>query len=214
MRGSLELQVILDSRFSRGRSLVEVAREAIAGGATAIQLRGKEFTTRQLLKVGQEIRQVTHRAGMLFIVNDRADVALALEADGVHLGQDDLPAGLARKILGEDRLIGISVGYVAEALQAEREGADYVSVGSIFATISKDDAGEPTGPALIKEVKRAVRIPVVAIGGINANNVLEVIISGADGVAVISAVVSASDVREASYRLRQAITAALKLRSG
>ena len=199
------LYVITDRRLSRGRSHLEVARAAIEGGATAIQLRDKEATTRELIEAGLALRELTRERGVAFIVNDRVDVALAVEADGVHVGQDDMPAKLARRLMGPDKIVGVSASSVEEALRAEADGADYVSASPVFATPTKPDAPPPTGLEGLRAIVEAVRIPVVAIGGINEGNVEEVIRAGADGVAVISAVVAAPDIAAAARRLRQKI---------
>ncbi|HIC94918.1 MAG TPA: thiamine phosphate synthase [Anaerolineae bacterium] len=201
------LYVITDRRW--GRSHLEVARAAIAGGATAIQLRDKEATTRELIEVGLALRELTRERGVAFIVNDRVDVALAVDADGVHVGQDDMPAKLARRLMGP-KIVGVSAGSVEEALRAEADGADYVSASPVFATPTKPDAPPPTGLEGLRAIAEAVRIPVIAIGGINEDNVGEVIRAGADGVAVISAVVAAPDIAEAARRLRQRIEEARK----
>src|SRR5207244_11449094 len=141
------LHVLTDEQLSRGRTTVDVVRAALAGGATVIQLRDKTASTRRLLELGRVLRALTREAGATFIVNDRADVALAVDADGVHVGQDDLPAREARRIVGANRVLGVSASSVAEALQAERDGADYIGAGTVFATVSKPDAGAPIGLA-------------------------------------------------------------------
>ncbi|MGI9953489.1 thiamine phosphate synthase [Moorellaceae bacterium AZ2] len=203
-----DLYVVTSSELSCGRETLEVVRQALAGGATVIQLREKNWPARALVEVGQEIRRLTREAGASFIVNDRLDVALAVDADGVHLGQDDLPAAIARRLLGPGKILGVSVGSVAEARDAQAAGADYLGVGPVFATGSKADAGRPVGPELISTLKRVVSIPLVAIGGINRGNAAEVVAAGADGVAVISAVVSARDVRAAAAELLAVVQAA------
>jgi len=197
------LYVITDRRW--GRSHLEVARAAIEGGATAIQLRDKEATTRELIEAGLALRELTREWGVAFIINDRVDVALAVDADGVHVGQDDMPAKLARKLVGPDKIVGVSASTIEEALQAEADGADYISASPVFATPTKPDAAPPTGLEGLRAIVEAVRIPVVAIGGINEGNVEEVIRAGAAGVAVISAVVGAPDIAAAARRLRQRI---------
>ncbi|MGB9803155.1 thiamine phosphate synthase [Desulfofundulus sp.] len=199
------LYVITGDKFSRGRSILEVARAAIEGGATVLQLREKEFTARQLIDVGHQLRRLTREKGVTFIVNDRVDVALAVDADGVHLGQDDLPVGMARRILGPGKIIGISTHSVEQALEAQRQGADYIGVGPVFETHTKDDVQAPVGVDLVRQVASAVSIPKVAIGGIKAGNVEEVIAAGADGAAVITAVVAAEDVSGAARELRSRI---------
>jgi len=202
------LYVITDSKLARGRSHLEVARAAIAGGTSVFQLRDKEASTRQLVEIGLKLRELTRELGVTFIVNDRVDVALAVEADGVHVGQDDMPAKFARKLMGPDKIIGISAGSVAEAVQAEADGADYVSASPVFATPTKLDAPPPTGLEGLRAIAAAVRVPVVAIGGIKASNVEEVIVAGADAVAVVSAVVGAEDIEEAARELVSKIRAA------
>lgn len=201
----LSLYVITGDRFSRGRPLTQVVHEAIKGGATVIQLREKEFAARRLVEVGREIRKITREHNVTFIVNDRADVAAAVDADGVHLGQDDLPVSAARKILGPGKLIGVSTHSVEQALQAEKDGADYIGVGPVFETSSKDAVCAPVGLELVREVSRLVSIPKVAIGGIKLNNVPDVMSAGADGVAVITAVVAAPDVEKAARELKDAL---------
>jgi len=187
------------------RSHLEVAREAIAGGASIIQFREKEMSTRKMVEVGLALRALTHEKGVPLIVNDRLDVALAVEADGVHVGQDDMPAILARKLIGPEKILGVSAANLAEALEAEKAGADYLGVGPVFATATKPDAGPAIGLEMLREIIEHVSIPVVAIGGINHRNVADVIRAGADGVAVISAVVAAPDIAEAARRLRERI---------
>ena len=201
----LDVYVITDAALSRGRSHVQVATEAIRGGADAIQLRDKSASTRELVEVGFALRQLTREAGVLFIVNDRVDVALAVDADGVHVGQDDMPAAIARRLLGPSKIIGVSAATPEEARQAKADGADYLGVGAIYATASKADAGLPTGPGLLGEIKQAVDLPIVAIGGVNVHNAAEAIRAGADGVAVISAVVSAPDIAQATRTLRAVV---------
>lgn len=205
------LYVITDAQLARGRSHIEVVRAAIEGDATLVQYRQKEGTTRRLVEEAQALRELTRQAGVPFIVNDRLDVALAVEADGVHVGQEDMPARLARMLMG-GRIVGVSATNLQEALQAEQDGADYLGVGPVFATPTKPDAAPPMGLEGLAEVCRAVSIPVVAIGGINEQNAAEVIAAGADGVAVVSAVVAASDVAAAARRLREVIEAARRSR--
>lgn len=200
-----DLYVIITTDLSGGRPALELVRQALAGGATAIQLREKKLPARDLVELGREIRKLTRAAGATFIVNDRLDVALAVEADGLHIGQEDLPARVARQLLGPGRILGVSTGTIAEARQAEADGADYLGVGSIFATGSKGDAGEPIGPAGLKVIRAAVTIPIVGIGGINSHNAAAVIAAGADGVAVISAVLGAPDVAAAARELAAAV---------
>lgn len=165
--------------------------QVLRGGARLVQLRAKSATTRQLITWGQAMRDLTRQYNALLIVNDRLDVALAIEADGVHLGQDDLPVPLARRIAGDRLLIGVSAETVEEARQAESEGADYLGVGPMFATVTKPDAGAPVGPERIRQIKQVVGIPVFGIGGIQPENAIQVLQAGADGICVVSAVLNA-----------------------
>ncbi|AEF93352.1 Thiamine-phosphate pyrophosphorylase [Desulfotomaculum nigrificans CO-1-SRB] len=206
------LYVITGESFSKGRSTEDVIRQAILGGATVIQLREKEYCGKELIRVGKLLRDMTREMGVTFIVNDRVDVAFAVDADGVHLGQDDLPIEVARQILGPDKIVGISAGNMDEVLAAQARGADYVGLGPVFATGTKSDAGEAVGLDLVKQVCARATIPVVGIGGIKANNAAQVIEAGAAGVSVITAVVSADDVTEAARQLRHQIDLAKGLK--
>lgn len=197
---------VITRRVERlGRDHRDVAAAALEGGARLIQVRDKELSTRRLFEVVLDIRPLVRAAGARLVVNDRVDIALAAEADGVHLGDEDLPAAQARRLLGPQAIVGVSVASAAEARAAEAAGASYVSVGSIFATGSKPDAGRPIGAAAIGEIKRAVEVPVLAIGGIRRDNAAEVIRAGADGVAVISAVAEAADMASATAELLRLI---------
>jgi len=199
------LCVITDEVLSGGRSHIDIAQAALKGGAGVIQLRDKQASSRKLYDCAVKIHQLTTAAGATFIVNDRLDIALASGAEGLHIGQEDIPAPIARKLLGSDKILGVSARTLEEAVQAEREGADYIGLGPIFeARGSKSDAGEPVGLELIRVVHNSVKIPLIAIGGINLTNAAEVISAGAAGVAVISAVVGARDVAAAvsSFRVQ------------
>lgn len=187
--------VITDRFVNPKRSHLDIAKAAVEGGAFVLQLRDKEATTRQLLEWAREIRDLTRRTETLFIVNDRVDIVLAADADGVHVGDDDMPVPIARRLLGAGKIIGRSVANEEEALQAVAEGADYVSIGSIFATSTKPDAGEPVGVEMVKRVRQVLppNYPLVAIGGINLQNAAAVFEAGADAVAVVSAIACADD---------------------
>lgn len=200
-----ELYVVTDESLSHGLSHAEIARQAVSGGADVIQLREKQCSGKELFKIATEIRRVTGDSGALFIVNDRLDIALACRADGVHLGQDDLPLATARTIAPPPFIIGISVGTVEEAITAQDLGADYVAVSPVFSTGSKLDAGPGVGIQIVHEISRAVTIPVIGIGGIHIGNAEEVFRAGAQGVAVISAVVSSDDIPTAAQEFKQAI---------
>lgn len=207
------LYVLTDRRLTP--DVATAVEQAILGGATVVQLREKGATTREWLRVGREVMAVCRRHGVPFIVNDRVDVALALDADGVHLGPDDMPLSLARRLLGEDKIIGISAGTEEEARLAEAEGADYLGIGAVFATGSKEDAGEPIGVDGFLRVSRAApSLPAVAIAGITVERAEEVMDQGADGVAVISAVFGADDVRQAAEAMRAAVDRGIDRRLG
>jgi thiamine-phosphate pyrophosphorylase len=205
MRFDPSLYVITDSRIGGGRPTEDIVAAAIRGGATMIQLREKAWAAKDLLEVGRRLLAITRPTGVPLIVNDRVDVALAIDADGVHVGQDDLPVSVARRLLGPDKVVGTSAGTVEEARQAELDGADYVGVGSVFATTSKPDAGIAIGPDALRRIREAIHIPVVAIGGITASNAADAIAAGAHGVAVISSVVGAEDVASAARRLAEVV---------
>lgn len=200
-----ELCVITDETIAGGRSHAVIAQQAARGGADIIQLRDKGRSCTELIRIGREILGFTKKSGALFIINDRLDVAIACGADGVHLGQDDLPVTTARQLAPEGFIIGASVGTVAEAVEAERSGADYVALSPTFSTASKDDAGPGHGLARLAAIKRAVSVPVIAIGGISRQNVRAVITAGADGIAVISAVVAGPDIAAAARELKDLV---------
>ncbi|HEU0051574.1 MAG TPA: thiamine phosphate synthase [Longimicrobium sp.] len=197
----LALIVVTDPDCGAGRSVVEVVRAALRGGAPAIQLRAKEMGAREMTELARALIAETRTAGALLFVNDRVDVALAAGADGAHLGDDDLPLAAARRIAPPGFLLGMSADSPEGARAAERDGADYVGVGPVYGTASKADAGDAIGTARIAEVAAAVRIPVVGIGGIAIGNARPVIEAGAAGVAVISAVVRAADPEAATRAL-------------
>lgn len=213
MRLDLRVYVITDRTF-RGRSHEDVARAALVGGATVLQLRDKQASGRELVGWARQLRALTRRARVTFLVNDRVDVALAADADGAHVGDEDLPVADARRLLGPGRVVGASAGTVEEALRAQQEGADYLGVGPVFPTATKADAGTAIGLEGLRRIASAVRIPVVGIGGITADNAAEVIRAGAAGVAVISAVAGADDMVQAARRLREVVDAALQERGG
>lgn len=198
------LYVITDERVGRGRSHLQVAEAALRGGADALQLRDKAASGGRLYEVALELRKLTREAKVPLIVNDRLDVALAADADGIHVGREDLPAPVVRRILGPGKILGVSAETVEEALQAEKDGADYVGVGPVFeARGTKEDAGEPVGLERIAQIRRHCGLPIVAIGGINAENARMVREAGADAAAVISAIVGADDIELAARRLKR-----------
>ena len=200
-----DLYVITDPELSRGRSHLEVARAALEGGADAVQLRDKSVTVHNLCRLAAEIQPIAFKFGATFLVNDRVDVALLAGTEGVHLGQDDLPAREARRLLPLPLVLGVSVGSREEARRAAREGADYIGVGPVFPTATKPNAGEALGLEQLAAIARSVSIPTIAIGGINVDNVSQVIEAGAAGAAVVSAVVGADDMAAATRALKRRI---------
>ena len=206
--GRWRLYVITDANVSRGRSHRQVVEAAIAGGADAIQLRDKAAHAGTLYRAALELREVTRKANVSFLVNDRLDIALAVDADGVHVGQQDLPASAVRRILGPGKILGVTAETAEEALAAEKDGADYLGVGPVFeARGTKADAGPPQGPAIIANIRPHTRLPIVAIGGIKADNARLVREAGADCAAVISAIVSADDIAQAARELKTILSA-------
>jgi thiamine-phosphate pyrophosphorylase len=198
------LYVILDGEAARGRALPDLLEAILAGGARLIQLRDKTRPMADLLPLALALRARCRAAGALFIVNDRADLARAVEADGLHVGQDDLPAAAARRILPPPMILGVSTHDHAQARQAVADGADYVAVGSMYPTATK--AGfQLVGPDLLRRVRPDIPVPLVAIGGITETNVGEVMAAGADAAAVISAVCGAPDPQAATARFLSTI---------
>jgi thiamine-phosphate pyrophosphorylase len=193
--------VVLQTRFPH----MELARLSIAGGADTIQLRQKHGSTREMIEVARNMKKICAEAGVTFIVNDRVDVALAAKADGVHLGQDDFPITLARELLGEDCILGGSAATMEEAQKCLAEGANYVGFGPVYPTTSKDDAGPISGANVLKKVVEAIPVPIIAIGGVSAENTPEVIRAGAHGIAVISAVCCQEDPEKATRDLYQGL---------
>lgn len=194
------LYVIVDTMALGERSHVEVAAQAIRGGARVIQLRDKEHGKKELLSMAGEMKTRCAEQGALFIMNDYLDITLAVDADGLHVGQDDLPVKLARRLLPADKILGCSARTVEAATAAQADGADYIAVGAMYATSSKE-AAEVVGPERLRQIRQAVTPPLVAIGGINRDNISEVLAAGAASVAAISAVLGAGDVVEASRRM-------------
>ena len=194
---------VLQSRFSH----VELTRLAIAGGTDTIQFRQKSGSTREMIEVARKMKQLCTDAGVTFVVNDRVDVAIAADADGVQLGQNDFPIFLARELLGEICVIGGSANTLEEAQKCLAEGADYIGFGPLYPTISKEDAGPATGIDLLEQVVKAIPLPIIAIGGVNAENTPEVMRTGAHGIAVISSVCCQENPEQATRALYQALRA-------
>lgn len=191
---------ITDHVLTRQGILKDV-QEAVAAGAIAVQYRRKEGETGLMLSEARKVREIC--TNTLFIVNDRVDVALEVGADGVHIGQSDMFCAQARKILGPQRIIGVSVDTLAQARLAQELGADYLGVGPIFATVTKKDAASPCGTQLIRDIKASCSLPVVAIGGITLKNAAEVIEAGADSICAISATVDSTSVEDSIRQFRE-----------
>ena len=202
------LYLVTDRELSRGRSIVEIVRAALAGGVTCVQLREKLASTRDFLTEAMAVRTLLTGTGVPLVINDRIDVALAVDADGVHLGQTDMPIREARRIVSKKMFIGISAECLEHAIQAERAGADYVGVSPVFSTPTKTDTAPPLGLAGIAAMRAAVSIPLVGIGGIGPANAASVIRAGCDGAAVVSAIVSAPNPMRAAAELKTIIDAA------
>lgn len=196
------LYLITNRSFLKGRSLKTVVEESILGGTTIIQVREKNISTREFYKVALEVKEVTDHYKVPLIINDRIDIAQAIDADGVHLGQDDMPLTIARKILGKNKIIGISAGTLDEALEAQKDGADYLGIGAIFYTGTKKDIDVPIGIDQLKHIYDNINIPAVAIGGINETNFKEVLSTGVNGISVISAILDKADIISASKMLK------------
>ena len=209
----LDTYIITNAEVAPGRDHIEGARLALQGGADVIQFREKKMDTGEMIRVCEIIQDLCRQHGAMFIVNDRVDVALAMNADGVHIGQKDMPAAIARRLIGPNKILGVSASDTEKAKKAEADGADYVGSGMIFPAGVKKDIGVVKGVAVLREVSRAVQVPVVAIGGIDHANAASCIDAGAAGCAVITAVIGAADVRQAAANLAQIIRAA-KMKAG
>ena len=201
--------LVTEEGLAGDRTTLDVVRDAVAGGVDVVQLREKTASARERYDLGRNLRALTREAGVALIVNDRVDIARAIDADGVHLGDDDLPVSVAREQLDEDAVIGRSVSTVAGAEAAERAGADYLGVGAVYRTGTKDTDPEQTAVGLdrVRAIREAVDLPFVGIGGVDAGNAADVVAAGADGVAVVSAIVAAEDPTAATRALGEAVEA-------
>lgn len=201
--------LVTEAGLAGDRTTTDVVRDAVAGGVDVVQLREKTASARERYDLGRNLRALTREAGVDLIVNDRVDIARAVAADGVHLGDDDLPVSVAREQLGEDAVIGRSVSTVAGAEAAERAGADYLGVGAVYRTGTKDTDPEQTAIGLdrVRAVREAVDLPFVGIGGVSVGTAADVVAAGADGVAVVSGIMAAEDPTEATRGLGEAVEA-------
>lgn len=205
MNTVFETYLVTQSNLSAGRSTEQIVAAAIAGGVDAVQVREKHRSASEQLQIARTLREPTAEAGVDLIVNDRVDVAIAADADGVHLGQDDLPVEAARGQLGEEAIIGQSVSTVSEARAAQEAGADYLGVGTIYETSSKADTDGTIGLARVEAIAEAVEIPFVGIGGVTTDRASAVATAGADGVAVITEITQADDPEAATRALGRAV---------
>ncbi|GIM29605.1 thiamine-phosphate synthase [Clostridium polyendosporum] len=194
-----KLYLVTDRKIIGERDFVWAIEQAILGGATLVQLREKDLSTLQFYNVAKDVKELTSKYNIPLIINDRLDIALAVDADGLHIGQDDMPLEIARKLLGEGKIIGLSTSTIEEAKLAQEQGADYIGVGAVFPTTTKNDA-DAVSLEQLKEIKETVKIPVVAIGGINEENYKLPMNCGIDGVAVISAILGKSNIKAAAEK--------------
>jgi thiamine-phosphate pyrophosphorylase len=209
--GRLHLCVITDPMLAPGRDHVGIAAAAVTGGAEMVQLRDKAGDLRELLPQARAIQALCRSHGAIFIVNDRLDLALAAGADGVHVGQEDLPAEAVRRLLGPGRILGVSTHSRGQAEAARMAGADYIGFGPMFPTGTKDTGHTPRGLEALREVRAAVDLPILAIGGLRLETVTDVIAAGATAVAVVSAIVAAADIAAAAAAFRERVVAAKSL---
>ncbi|MDR3541258.1 MAG: thiamine phosphate synthase [Desulfosporosinus sp.] len=204
VKADYSLYLVTDRKMLRARDLGQSIELAIQGGVTLVQLREKSVSTREFLELAIRIKEITDHYHIPLIINDRLDIALAIDAAGLHVGQDDFPMLKARELLGPRKIIGVSASTLAEALLAQQQGADYLGVGAVFSTSTKTDASEVSLKQL-EVIKQSVTIPVVAIGGINDKNLKQVLATGIDGVSVVSAILAKADILEAAKQLREII---------
>lgn len=200
------LYLVTDPDLTRGRSVLDVVKAAVSGGVTLVQLREKQATTREFIARASEVKRFLAKVGVPLIINDRVDVALAVRANGVHLGADDMPYVMARDILGPEAIIGVSVQSLSEAVAVSASGPDYLAVSPVFATTTKPDHAAPFGSEGLRAVRAAVPDVLIAIGGINVENAAEVAGAGADGIAVVTALTLADDPAAAARGLRREFT--------
>ena len=194
--------LVTDRRDKTDEEFLNIIEEAVKGGTTIVQLREKTASTKEFYDLALKVKEITSRYGVPLLINDRIDIALAVDSDGVHIGQDDMPADIAREIIGEDKILGVSASTVEEAKKAEIDSADYIGSGAVFPTATKDDADSVSKEEL-KKIIDSIDIPVVAIGGITVENAHTLKGSGIAGFSVVSAIMSAEDPKEASGKLKE-----------
>lgn len=192
------LYLVTDTDLCTINSIEKAVENAILGGVTVVQVREKTASTLELYNLSMKIKAITDKYNVPIIINDRLDIALSIDAAGLHIGQDDIPASIARRLLGDSKILGVSARNIDEAIRAKNDGADYLGVGAVFNTTTKLDA-KNTGLELLTDVKKAVHLPIVAIGGINKTNVH--LIKGIDGIAVVSAIIGQQDETQAAKEI-------------
>ena len=200
----LSLYLVTDRKCLKNKDLNSAIEDAILGGVTLVQLREKSSDSLELFNIAKEVKKITDKHNIPLIIDDRIDIAMAVDATGVHLGQEDIPCNVARKILGSDKIIGVSAHNIKEALKAQSDGADYLGCGSVFNTSTKNNVTSLKIQEL-REIKEKVNIPVVAIGGINEKNVLELRGTGIDGIAIVSAILGKDNIKKAAEELKYTI---------
>ncbi|MDO4802485.1 MAG: thiamine phosphate synthase [Prevotellaceae bacterium] len=202
LRTDLKLYLVTDRSFLHGRNLIDVVMQAVAGGVTMVQLREKDIDTRTFIELGFELKRNLQQVNIPLIINDRVDVAMAIDADGVHIGQSDMPYSLARRILGSNKIIGLSVENIDEVIKANSFDVDYIGISPVFTTYTKTDTAQPFGLSGLREAIRLSVHPTVAIGGINLQTKQDVLNCGTDGIAVVSAIMAAENPQKAAKDLQ------------
>jgi len=206
----ISLYLVTDRSLSGGRDLEHIVGEAVRGGVTMVQLREKQCSSREFYRVAVRLKRLLTPWRVPLIINDRLDIALACDADGLHLGQSDLPCGIARKILGKNKIIGLSVENMTDVMEANREDIDYIGISPVFSTSTKSDTAPALGLEGVRDITSIARCPCVAIGGINIWNARAVIAAGAAGISVVSAIMSAPDPRLAASELIKTVNQSKK----
>jgi thiamine-phosphate pyrophosphorylase len=207
-----DVYLVTDRSFSQGRATLEVVEAAVSGGVSAVQLREKDLCTRDFYREGVQLREFLRSHRVPLIINDRIDIALALDADGVHLGQEDMPLSKARQILGPDCTIGISINEISQITRETVELSDYLAISPVFSTLTKPDATAPWELEGVQKVRSLTRLPLVAIGSIRLQNAREVVLAGADCIAVVTAITAASDIADATRQLVDEVRHAKSIR--
>jgi len=201
MHVDYSLYLVTDRSILKDRDIFKAVEESIKGGVTLVQLREKAISSFDFYNIAVKMKKLVHHYNIPLIINDRLDIAIAVDADGLHIGQEDLPLEIARQLLGADKILGYSVSNVEQAVYGQNNGADYLGAGTVYPTGSKSDTGEPIGIEGLRKIKQSVSIPVVGIGGIGMVNIAEVKETGADGISVISAILGNQDIEGASRNL-------------